>query len=582
VLAGGLSLLAGCEGGLRTTSAPRTQAERLQAAYPDLATGRFWVIADFEDLRHGELFRMDARSQEAGCIPGLTGGLRRTGQRCLRVTLADPADRLIISSAGAHDWSLRRDWREFFLLLAAVHCPAQSAELDLALVAGPPPEQRTAHSRTTLTQGWNLLRLDLTEAAEHVPIDDIREIHLALPSADGPVTLLLDDLILADNSEALFGAPNDPKQGLYIRQQGRRWNVGAAGRFELGFANGQIVHWYDLAGDPHRLSNLAGGRVLGPSPIVLPSARGSSREQVPSDFAGLGEAVVARQRILEANPVCIVVECTWHFTSPGRPARSDDPFQRWIYTIDRSGRVHIHVECTTASTGFAPRALGLAVSRHDDGELDTFAHQTVQLSDPEELRHVAYSFARPASPEKSGLLYVIHDSRAAPVMKVRAQPERQRVNLIACGGNTGVPTQAWSCLLDIWPPGNCDDVRAREQALDYSSPGGVRMQAGELVTDSPGDANGDGFNERWGWYVLRPEDHLLRFELDGRQRPRFNPLFLVTGCAGREAWVYRDNVLLEPVARDAADRLVFQVSGDVRERSLIEVILRKAERASTP
>ena len=70
-----------------------------------------------------ELFRVVSHSGEATCITSLTGGVAQTGPRCLRVTLGDPLDELVITNAEARKWLLKRDWRGFYLLLAAVHCP---------------------------------------------------------------------------------------------------------------------------------------------------------------------------------------------------------------------------------------------------------------------------------------------------------------------------------------------------------------------------------------------------------------------------------------------------------------------------
>ena len=574
VLAVSLGMICGCQNGLTTGSGPRTQSDRLMAAYPDLASGRFWVVADFEELKHAELFRVISHSGQAACIPVLAGGVSETGPRCLRVTLADPLDALVISSAGAKTWTLKRDWHEFLLLNAAVFCTVDQTDLELSLVAGAPSGGSTAESRVTLHRGWNLLRLDLTEAAEHVPIDDIREVRLTLPEADGPIELLLDDLVLADNREDLFGSATDPNEGLYVQRQGRRWNIGAAGRFELGFANGQIVHWYDLGNDPLRLMNLVRGGVLGPSPVVLPGAGGDWLPGEKSDFAALGETVVARQQVIEANPVRIVISCWWWFTSPGVPVAADAPFQHWTYTVYADGRVFVHIECTSADGDWQPPALGLVVSHIDDGRVKPFAHSAAQLSDPEELRHVTYGGVRPIAPDKSGLLFAVHDSRRAPLMEAPIDPLRKRVDLLASGGELSTPTSSWSCMLSVWPPGNCDEIEARTRTLDYCYPGGTHVLVGEPVADAPGDANNDGFDEQHGCYVLRPEANLLRFEIDGTKRPKFQPAFTVLDTAGRDAWVYFNNVIVDAVVRDPEGNVVFQLPTAVRGPGIVEVVLR--------
>lgn len=572
VLLAGLHPLGGCNDALRTGTSQVTQSDRLMAAYPDLATGRFWIIADFEQLEHAELFHVVSHSGQASCIPSLAAGVPQTGQRCLRVTLADPLDTVVINNEHAHCWSLKRDWRQFWLLIAAIHCTVDSTPLELAVAAGPADGGASVHSRITLTRGWNVLRLDLAEAADNIPIDDIREIRLSLPEATAPVELLLDDFVLTDNRQDIFGSSDDVSGGLYIQRQGRRWNIGAAGRFELGLANGQIAYWYDLGHDPHRLHNLVAGSVLGPSPVVLPGFGSEEPSQADSGFLALGQTVVAHQQVEEASEARIVVACTWRFTSRGQQIEEATPFQRWSYAILPDGKVYVTVACTAQAGDWRPQALGLAVTRGDDGSIQSYAHRTARLEDPEDLRHVAYGYARPASPERSGVLLVMHDGRQAPLMEILRQPQRHRVSLLASGGHISGPTQAWACLLRVWPPGHCD--QALELAMDYAYPDPLHVMVGERVNDSPGDDNGDGFNERFGCYVLRPEADLLRFEVNGSKRPRFSPVFNVLDTAGARVWVYLDNVILETVGRDAKGNAVFQLPGTVRGRSLIEVVIR--------
>jgi hypothetical protein len=575
-LLAGLYLVGGCNNALRTGSATPTQSDRLMAAYPNLAGGRFWVIADFEQSKHAELFHVASHSGDAWCLPSFSGGVPQTGPRSLRVALADPLDALIIDNEHAQEWSLKRDWRQFWLLIGAVYCTVDSTPLELAIVAGPSGGGASVHSRVALTQGWNFIRLDLAEAADQIPIDDVSQLRLSLPEADGRVELLLDDFVLADNRQDIFGSSDDESQGLYIQRQGRRWNIGVSGRFELGFANGQVVHWYDLGNDPHRQYNLVAGSVLGPSPVVLPGYGSNSDSPASGDFLTLGSTVVARQRVLEASPVRIIVSCIWHFTSPGQEIGETTPFQHWTYTILPDGKVHVSVECTTQTGEFKPQALGLAVTRSDDGSVQAYAHRTARLEDAEDLRHVAYGYARPTAPDRSGMLLVMHDGRSAPVMEVVRQPERRRVSLLASGGAISAPSQAWSCLLRVWPPGHCD--QALDAALDHCYPDGLGALVGQRVEDSPGDDNGDGFNERLGSYVLRPDQDLLRFEIDGSQRPRFSPVFNVLDTAGARVWVYVDHRIHEAVGRDAGGNVIFQVPGTITGRTLVELVLRGQEK----
>jgi len=540
-----------------------------------LETGRFWVIADFEQITQSELFQVVSHSGQAEGWFSNGGGVSQTGPACFRTRLADPQDELVISNENAVNWSLKSDWRGFWLLTAAVYCDRDALPVQLSLDAGPDGRASHVHSRIVLARGWNLLRLDLAEAAESIPLDDVRAVRVSLPEADGPTDLTIDDLILADNREDLFGSADDPDQGLYVQRQGRRWNIGAAGRFELSFANGQIVRWSDLGSDPNRLRNLVAGTVLGPSPVVVPDFVEEPATQPATDFADLGAAVVARQRLIEASTLRVVVEADWSFTASEASPPEQIPSQQWTYTLYRDGRVYVRTECVAGAEQWRPPGLGVAVSCAETEPLEALAHSAAGLDGDERLRHVTYGYADSASPNGACMLVIMYDSRRAPRMEVVRQLERHRLSLLASGGEMTSGAQTWSSLLRVWPPGHCGE--AAPQALDYCYAAGLEIHTGERIIDSPGDDDHDGFNESEGCYVVRAEAGTLRLVIDGSKDARYSPVFKVVQPGSARAWVYVDNLILEPVIRDPAGNLLFQIPGTVRKRTLVEVVLAPAE-----
>ena len=75
-----LAALAGCRALKSGPGADAvTQSDRLMATYPDLQTGRFTVIADFEQTRHMELFRSVSTAGTALHRLSLTSGVPATG-----------------------------------------------------------------------------------------------------------------------------------------------------------------------------------------------------------------------------------------------------------------------------------------------------------------------------------------------------------------------------------------------------------------------------------------------------------------------------------------------------------------------
>ncbi|UCG16436.1 MAG: hypothetical protein JSV19_00045 [Phycisphaerales bacterium] len=568
--------LSACHPDLTVGTDPSARSDRLKAYYGDLESGRFAVIADFEHPRHLELFRVASPSGKARMESHRTAGITETGPAGIRFTLTGPDDALIANNQRVSEWFMKRDWRDYDLLLMQLRAPRPGVEVEVSIVAGPTGRRDAIHSLLPLREGWNLVRLDLGEVAEYLPLDDIAELRWSVPQAAEPVELALDDVILTNNTEDLFG-DSDPTAGrLYVRRRGRRWAVGAGGRFELGFGGGQIVQWYDLGADPNRLNNLVANTVMGPSPIVMPTDDPNMPPGTrDADFTTLGETVVARQRILEASRIRIVVEAEWRFVRRGRAPADDSPFQRWIYAIYPSGNIYIHVECTTAFDDWRPEDIGLAVSRTDFGSMELLVHPPAQLRDTGRLRHLAFAYSRSDTLDAPALLFVLHDARRAPDLEFFREPDARRTTLVASGGKLGRETDSWTCMCNVWPANNATGTNATDQALDYSYAGGrINVTTGRLLTNDLGDDNGDGFNERLGCYVLAPESQQLRFTLDGRQQRMFYPAFSVKHSAGVDAWVYQDFTVLEPTARDANGDLLFQIPQVVDKEVTIEIYFR--------
>ncbi|MCH7527301.1 MAG: hypothetical protein IID39_07685, partial [Planctomycetes bacterium] len=572
-----LLALAGCQLAPMDGAVGARLNARLLSAYPDLIAGQFVVVADFEQPGQLELFEIVSSSGRAVAGPASIQGPDRGGDGCIRVTLAAPMDRLSLSNARAQRHFLRTDWTDFNLLNMNVYCPLPSIDLEVTLVSGTKAYRATAHSRIPLRAGWNPLRLDLAEAAEHIELDDVREINWSLPSVESATELLIDDIILTDNRLVLLGDPGNIDGNLYVERRGRRWHIGAGGRFELAFSHGQVVSWHDLSDGSERTGNLLGTAVLGPTPIVLPEQERDVDDRA-SDFAHLGEVVVARQWIEEASSVRVILGGEWRFVSGDQTPDASSPFQRWTYTIYSTGQIYVHTECTTETADWRAGEIGLAVSRHDDPTLEVFVHRAARLSDPEPLRHISFAYAR--SPEVPPLLVAVHDARAAPLFDVLHDRREHRLHLVASGGRTQRPVQTWDCMLTLWPTDACRGDDAVARVRNYSEGPPMRLTKGRWVTDLPGDGNGDGFDEQHGCYVLEADGEEIELKLDGHKRPIHNPCFVVQGTADRDGAVYVNYALHEPVDRDGQGNILFQIPFVVTNETVIEIHL--GERPATP
>jgi hypothetical protein len=332
-----------------------TQADRLIQAYPEIQNGRLLILADFEEDKQMGIFQLESATNPGRLARDPKKGRAETGAGALAVALTAPNESVVISSPQQGEWFLKRDWRPYDLFMMAVNSPAAGLNLEIKIVGGVSGSAVEARTETFLAAGWNLLRFDLAEVGEQVPLDDIQEIRLAVMNPPvPPSTLYFDDFLLAGNRRDLMGDSANQSGSLYVQNAGRHWNIGAGGRFEISFRNGQIIRWFNLSADPYRLRNLVRGASLGPMPVLIEE----SKTLRPS--SSLGDAVAARQRILEMNEVRVVVECLLQADSKANAA-GRAAFDHWMYTIYATGQIFVSAT-TSALREEGPQEAGMAVS----------------------------------------------------------------------------------------------------------------------------------------------------------------------------------------------------------------------------
>ncbi len=585
-----------------------TQSDRLRVYYPDLVEGRFAVIADFESPSHGELFKM-LSAEPGDTIQETVGGVKETGEGCLKAVFRNFASELIADNDNAKRWLLKRDWRPYNLLLMNVFIPKGGGDgeesldagaevlddapvyiLKLGVVSGRGEFVAEAYSYAPLRRGWNLLRFDLGEIRDVVAMDDVRQIRCSLSAdpgqgaVDWPVEVVLDDALLVDNRKELFGSREGTDGTLYVVEEGRSIYVGAARRFEIGFSNGQLVSWYDLSSDPVRLNNLAGRGVIGPSPIVV-SDKYVADGELPlllTQAKPPGEQVaVSRQTLIEATDVRVVVECQLGIGETGADRYPEGAYQRLAYTIYPSGNVFVSVECATELPLYKAERIGLAVGAATTEGIETGVHESGEAGERPILQHLCYGWLAPVS-KGAGLLFVLHDSRTGPDLSLihlggGSSGDFGESYLVAYGGEVDYPIHRWHCLLNFWPVNNCERKTREDIAIAYCHRPRISFMVGEFERESEGDWDGDGFNEREGMFMLGTDSNRVQFKLDGRSRKVVSPVFCVPEAAGREAWVYINYAICRQVSRDGKDRLVFQLPGTYDDEVVVEVYLRNLQ-----
>lgn len=554
-----------CRTGPPENGAP-TQIDRLVRAYPELRNGRFVVIADFEDTAHMQLFRLNAQSERSTMQLDLRGGRRETGSACLRLRKVSRGDTLIINNSSAKDWYLKRDWHEYDLLVMSIHASHAGIAVGVTIATGVAETAASVASSISLHKGWNTIRLDLGELHERISLGDVRELRLRVSNCRKPVDLRLDDVLLTSSRVNLFGDPDNQDGQLYVQQVGRRWRIGAGGRFELTMAGGQFVQWYNLADDPHRIRNLLRGTTLGPSPIA-PESHGEE-----DGFAALGSAVVVIPRIVELGAVRTVIVSEWRFVDDPENAFEDRPFQRWRYTIYPTGQMFVVIEATARTESWMPQRLDLVVSMAaaSDDALQVFATASDDL---DATNTAPYAYARSAA-GNAALLFIPGGESRGSRIKTATDDQLHRATLTLVDERPLGPVRRWTAQLLLAASDIVSDDEAEARALAFSDPPSPRVDVGRLATeaDGPWHPTTTGFDQATGSYVIVPDGRQARFMVGGSNQPFFSPTFTIVDSQNRNAWVYVDHIIHDRVERDTEGNLVFQLPGIVSKPRRIEVL----------
>lgn len=572
-----LSALAGCRSSGPVPAAP-TQIDRLIAVHPELSGGRFSVIADFEDPRHAQLLSWSGVSPGARFTVDSTAGRRETGGTAVRLSASSPRDTLTISNDHATDWYMRRDWRGFDLLLLAVQAPTKSS-LRIEVTAGSGQDRRTSHTFVPLDRGWNQVRLDLADLAERVPIDDVRELRLGIADGERATELVLDDLILTASTEELFSDTSAGAHGLYARRVGRRLMIGATDRFELVFAGGQIVGWYDLSSDPQRLENLVRGTALGPFPMALRGPDGAPEAATGAiNVWGATGTVAARQRLIEANLVRLRVEVE---LDSSEATRGDGGRTHTIYTIYRGGDIFVGGDWqlgSAGSTGNAGIGMGFAVasSAACQFQVDSAAGACVgaKLACGDGHSPLAIHWPSPSMANPKTVDSVEGATMVAAAMPVGADGvSRFAARLQLAGPGPGSAGDESRTTDGSGPPA---EPPSEEDACVFR---GIAIERGQPLAASALTDRTSGFDPVDGCVHVEPADGTARLVIDRRKKSAIPLGFAAHLAADHDAWVYVDGLLFSRAVRVNPELLVFQVSAAPNARTVVEVLTRQARPA---
>lgn len=573
----GLMLVTGCElpGGNNQQTRLDLTAQRMRAAYADLESGRFIVLADFEKPGDAELFRLVSAGVTAPHErqPQVTLRSRSdTGVGALQVSLSGPDDSIWLDGQRPESAPLPHDWREYALLIAGIHGPPQGALLDFTIHSGTstPLIWRT---KIRIQSGWNLVRVDLAEPGPSIDLSHIAAVVWAAPHIKEPIDLKFDDVLLADNTRSILPAGDAPG-ALYAQSRGKRIYVGARDRFELAFADGVITAWHPS--HDARSVNLTVASGLGPWPVTLDDTWATATEGLayddPSMFANWGERVAAGQAVVEASAFRVVILGRWRFVPPDPQATTQPaspPEHTWQYTIYPSGRIYVRLVSNPADAAWTKPLLGAAVAL-DARQGFELIQQLVTSSDSSESQFVLLS---PKEKNRPDLLWAPYNKALAATRRVLESGDGRRLAVVAGAVSPKGKVES-AHLIRVWPTDMNGTAKGNSIVWDYRHPAAIAATVGRLVTDSAGDLDGDGYNESEGCYELSPEAGVLRFRFDPGRRLRYEPIFRIHDTQSQRCWVYVDGRIIKNLQADGHGRMMFKIDDVVQHPLAFEIYVR--------
>ncbi len=284
-------------------------------AYAETVTGRFISLADFEDspilgrgfAQVGHFSISPASAGERKFVVNIT----RTGAGAMEVVLPAKST-LLYHLPGVHDFS------DYTLLMLAIYSRGIRDDLTIRI--------STDHAGweslpVLLRAGWNNVLIDLArlKAMGDFKSRGVRSIGLRFASADRPVRINIDDIMLIDNRREIQPVP----EGMRLVKSGLDYVLHLPHRRR-----------------PIRISQCDDGLWrLGADQAAMELAHDALTGTGGEDLAVMGRRKVGEVEILEHNAVRIRLANTWYFpTDAGEWLSLSVRRIRWEYTFYRDGR----------------------------------------------------------------------------------------------------------------------------------------------------------------------------------------------------------------------------------------------------
>lgn len=558
---------------------------RMQKVYPELESGKFICLADFNSLPQATLCRMvgaDGVETESQPEVSVRRSIDATGAGALRLNFEKAGEQLRFDGMRSETLALPRDWSSYTLLMFNVYGPPEGLALEFSVESGTDVPLRYVR-RLFAEPGWHLYKYDLAELGDEIDLTDVRALAWLAPELSASAELYLDDVLLTENTRHVLG-PDVAAGGLYLFTSGRRIIVGVRDSFELAFADGVITEWH-AGGGP----NLTVRNGMGPWPIPLPTDWHARQEKPivyddPHLFAAWGEQVRTRQDIIEASTARVVIEGHWRFLDT-RTFKEQAAVQAnetggkdgvlsghsWRYVVYPTGQVYITVTSIAGASGWPGERVGYALAMN--GRVGF----TKVTAEPRASGPASYFvLLSQAGRDRPDLLWCPADSRAAERQLELVSAEERRIAVMI--GDLAPGDRLQTAHLLRLRPGDMDtNVEGQAFGSDYQNPATLAVTRGRLLNNQDGDLNQDGFNEAEGCYELELENGILRLSFSPGAIPRLYPRFRVEGSAGRECWIYHEGRIITTAGRDGAGRVLFVLPQAIGMPTTIEINSRSAD-----
>lgn len=567
-----LCLLFGCQPQPdRTTVPSAAQVDRLRAAYPQLRDGHFALIADFETPIHETIFNLMNASGTSTIRSDPAAGRPITGRTALRARLGDPSDCVLVSGESSTEWSLKRDWRDYDVLLMAIQADA-ARELTLELIAGRDESRRRHTASLSVKAGWNLVSLDLWNAAQVLPMDDVREMKLVCDHGPYPADLAIDDLLLSRDRQWLLGH-REQAGALFIERQGERLNCGVGGLFEWCFFRGRIVGGYDLADDPNRLVNWVQNANMGPSPgqFVLHALSPDAMIETNADWSPLNNIAMVQQEIQEANPIRVILRCRGHAKQDARHTNDSPTVFECTYSIYATGCVHVHAALShTDELTTGKECLSWRWNWGRDADWTYECLSPTSSATATENQSATAILSGP----KTGDRY----PRWVVSGMVNKSPTRA---VILHGSHRGIAFLPRDARAEPNPSANSfhgvllfghDLGRLADHAQAMSSESCITVAQGVPLKADDSSSGARAIMNRFGCLDFVDEGGAVRVTFDGRKCPRWAPVVRFLDPRRRPYWVYVDHKLTDRTERLEDGSILLQMPSIEGRESAVECV----------